>query len=49
MKPNFTKLLIMFIVCAILMGLTEGCHHKDSKTTEERPAQKRLDEATEDF
>ena len=49
MKAKITQLLIMLTLGAFLMGLTEGCHHKDSKTTEERPAQKRLDEATEDF
>ncbi len=50
MKTKTTQWLTIAVFFSILLGLVEGCSKKkEQKPTETRPAQKRLDDATEDL
>lgn len=50
MKAKMTKLLSLLVLCLFLLALAEGCSgKKESQPAQNRPAQKRVDQAAEDF
>ena len=50
MKSRIKLSLIVAVLFSILLGLVEGCSKKDEQEpSQTRPAQKRVEEADEDF
>ena len=50
MKTAHVKLPCLVILGSLLLGLFEGCHHKnESKPAQAKPAQTKVDKAVDDF